>query len=59
MKGFIEVTVPYLMTINVNEIIKFYQRAEMCEIYLSNGHCISTLETYEEIKQLIKQSTEL
>lgn len=59
MKGFIEVTAPYSTTINVNKIIKFYRNTERCKIYLSDGQCVTTLETYEEIKQLIKQETEL
>lgn len=67
MKGFIEVTRIYTdikdkekVLINVNTIanISFYKKANAIEIEFQSNGFMLIAETYEEIKQKIKQATE-
>ncbi len=67
MKGFIEVTRIYTdikdkekVLINVNTIanISFYKKANAIEIEFQSNGFMLIAETYEEIKQKIKESQE-
>lgn len=46
--------------LNINDIARFqYGRLILKTPYQNGSNCIQTKETYEEIKELVKQATEL